>query len=252
MMRLWVVMLALLGACWANERTPATPPSSPLLPRGRAAQLVLDVEVDRFTCFIGYPGEVSLTDLHVPVGRSIRLRLTSRDVEHEVVFGDAFGTEPVRVKPRETSEHVVEAGREGAFAWRCPSDRTAPSEIIVESADAFASFVAELQREQNPVTREDRIALGRKLYERKGCVSCHSVDGTQRVGPSWRSIWGTEVTLADGTTRMVDAAYIQASIETPSAFARAGFPPGVMPSFQGQLRPGQITSLAAYIESLGN
>jgi cytochrome c oxidase subunit 2 len=56
-------------------------------------------------------------------------------------------------------------------------------------------------------------------------------------------------TLTDGTQRLVDAAYVRASILSPQAFARPGFPP-TMPSFEGVLREHEIESITAFIASL--
>ena len=95
----------------------------------------------------------------------------------------------------------------------------------------------------------DAAALGRKLYNIKGCVNCHTLDGTRRLGPSWLGSWGTEVQVADGSTRQVDASYIRESIRNPQAFARSGFPPA-MPSFDRYLTPNEIEALVAFIEQL--
>ncbi len=103
----------------------------------------------------------------------------------------------------------------------------------------------------HPTTAEGKIALGQRVYERKGCNSCHSVDGSARVGPSWRGIWGQPVKLADATVRTVDAAYVEESILHPQAAIVAGYPPA-MPSFEAQLRPDELAGVIAYIASLAD
>jgi cytochrome c553 len=97
--------------------------------------------------------------------------------------------------------------------------------------------------------RLDGIALGKRLFETKGCVGCHTTDGTPRVGPSLAHDFGTRIALADGSSVVVDEAYIRESLLSPQAKARPGFPPS-MPSFAGLLDDRQIRSLTEYIASL--
>jgi cytochrome c oxidase subunit 2 len=91
--------------------------------------------------------------------------------------------------------------------------------------------------------------LGAKLYEKKGCIGCHSVDGSAKVGPTWKGDWGQKATMSDGTVITVDENYVRESILSPQAKARPGYPPS-MPSFEGQLKENEIQALIAYIKSL--
>jgi cytochrome c oxidase subunit 2 len=250
------------GACAASspasQPRPAVEPSPvPTIvqltdvPQGA---LELHVTVDRWICTITYPnGEVS-TELHVPVGRPVRLVLRSLDVDHEVEVGDP--TIQQVVKPGAYAQLAFGVSREGTFAWKCPiavppghAPESASRPFVAEAAGAYRGFETGLHEATHPTTPAGWIALGKSLYETKGCIACHSVDGTSRVGPSWLGIWGTTVTLADGSQRKADAAYVEESILKPTAFARPGYPPS-MPSYEGQLRPDEIKALVAYIESL--
>ena len=43
------------------------------------------------------------------------------------------------------------------------------------------------------------MALGKTVYIKKGCTACHTVDGSPRVGPSWKQPdWGKTIELASG------------------------------------------------------
>jgi cytochrome c553 len=95
----------------------------------------------------------------------------------------------------------------------------------------------------------DGVALGKRLFETKGCIGCHTTDGTPRVGPTLAHDFGTRVALADGSSIVVDEAYIRESLLSPQAKARSGYPPS-MPSFAGLLDDRQIRSLTDYIASL--
>ena len=93
------------------------------------------------------------------------------------------------------------------------------------------------------------VALGARLYEAKGCIACHTVDGTPRVGPSFLHDYGTQVALADGRTVAMNDAYIRESILHPQAAARPGYPPS-MPTFEGMMSEKELTAVSAYIASL--
>lgn len=93
------------------------------------------------------------------------------------------------------------------------------------------------------------IELGARLYEQKGCVGCHSIDGSPRVGPSFKGEWGSRVVLGDGVTLVFDEAYVRESLAHPQAQARAGYP-ATMPSFDGLLKDREVDALIAFVRSL--
>ncbi|TFW09535.1 cytochrome c, partial [Oxalobacteraceae bacterium OM1] len=90
-------------------------------------------------------------------------------------------------------------------------------------------------------------ATGQGLAQAKGCIACHSIDGTPGVGPTWKGLAGKSEALADGSTAVADAAYLQRSIVEPQAQIVKGFPP-VMPKMD--LSPDEVAALVAYIQSL--
>lgn len=95
----------------------------------------------------------------------------------------------------------------------------------------------------------DPVQRGKLVFERKGCIACHSLDGTPRVGPSLKGRFGTQVVLADGATVLIDEAYIRESLEKPQAKIVKGYPPS-MPVFQGMLTESEFDALIALIKSL--
>ena len=92
------------------------------------------------------------------------------------------------------------------------------------------------------------VAQGEALAQSKGCVACHTVDGSARVGPSWKGLYGKTETLKDGSTAQVDDAYLQSFIRDPQARGVKGFP-AVMPKIE--LSDEELAALVAYIRSLG-
>lgn len=92
-------------------------------------------------------------------------------------------------------------------------------------------------------------AAGQQLAATHGCTGCHTIDGSDATGPTWQGMFGSEVTLEDGSTVTADADYIHESIVNPTAQVHQGFPP-IMPSFEGQLSDDEINQIIAYIETL--
>ncbi len=96
------------------------------------------------------------------------------------------------------------------------------------------------------------VALGATLYKEKGCVGCHSIDGTLagKTGPTFKGLYGAAVTLTSGATRKADDAYLRRSILDPASEIVRGFEPG-MPTYRGVLSDVQVESLIRYIRTLG-
>jgi cytochrome c oxidase subunit 2 len=90
---------------------------------------------------------------------------------------------------------------------------------------------------------------GKALHQTKGCVACHSVDGTTKVGPSHKGLFGSKVELSNGKFVTADENYIRGHIENPQATLVKGFNP-VMPTFKGLLTETEMNALIAYIKSL--
>jgi len=92
--------------------------------------------------------------------------------------------------------------------------------------------------------------LGAKLYVEKGCITCHTTDGTARIGPSWSlKDWGQPVAMQGIPAVTMDENYIRESILDPSAKARPGFDRNQMPHFDG-LKESEVRGLIAYIKQL--
>lgn len=89
---------------------------------------------------------------------------------------------------------------------------------------------------------------GHEIAQSKGCFTCHSTNGTRKVGPSWKNLYGRKTALSNGKTITADSAYIATSITDPKAMIVKGYPP-VMPSFSS-LKKAQIESIIAYIKSI--
>lgn len=89
---------------------------------------------------------------------------------------------------------------------------------------------------------------GREVAQQYGCMSCHSVDGRDGVGPSWAGVFGTEVELDDGSVVVADEEYMTTAIVDPNAQIRAGYR-GIMP--QRELDPADVAAIVEYLRALG-
>lgn len=198
-----------------------------------------------------------LDPLYLPIGTPIHMKVTNKDgfEDLDIEAPGARGHYPRRGGAGELN---ITLERAGSYTWKCPVQEPPGSAvahqtthtIIAQPAAEWAASMRAYDDAHDWTKPANLIPFGKKLYERKGCNACHTVDGSPRVGPSWRGIWGKSVTGKDGSTRSVDDAFVRESILSPQAFIADGFPP-VMPSFEGQLKPREVAALVAYIQSLG-
>lgn len=93
---------------------------------------------------------------------------------------------------------------------------------------------------------EGDAAAGEAIWQAQ-CMSCHTIDGSEGLGPTWQGLWMSEVTLEDGSTVTADEAYITESIQDPNAKVHEGFQP-VMPEFD--LSDDEIADVIAFIQTL--
>lgn len=193
-------------------------------------------------------GLKEINELHVPVGRNIRLTLASEDVIHDF-FVPAFRVK-MDVIPGNNHYNSMwfrptKAGRYHFFCSQyCGTNHALMGGwvIVMEPTEYAAWLSGSGAGEANPLN------AGQKLFTDKACATCHVADGSGRA-PSLNGLYGAKVLLADGTTVIADDAYIRESILQPNAKIVAGYQP-LMPTFQGQLTEEQIIALDAYIKSL--
>jgi cytochrome c oxidase subunit 2 len=90
---------------------------------------------------------------------------------------------------------------------------------------------------------------GAQLYTSKACATCHSIDGSPGVAPTFLGKYGSKEALVDGSEVLVDENYVRESILNPQAKIVQGYQP-VMPTYQGVLTDRQIDALIAYMKTL--
>lgn len=98
---------------------------------------------------------------------------------------------------------------------------------------------------------EITAAKGKELSQSNTCTTCHSADGSELIGPTWKGLYGNEVELADGSTVIADEDYLTESIVNSTAKTVAGYPEGAMADFS-YLSSNDIENIIAYIKSLSD
>ena len=110
-----------------------------------------------------------------------------------------------------------------------------------------ATFVVGACSSSGETTGSTQAAQGKAIAIKAGCTTCHGATADGGLGPSWRGLSGSTVSLEDGSTVIADDAYLADSIRAPSAKKVAGYSLA-MPSLQ--LSDDDVTALVAYINSL--
>ena len=222
----------------------------------------INVLAQRWSWTFTHANGVQDSDLHIPVNTPVRLVMTSTDVLH------SFYVPVLRTKqdiiPRRYTYAWFEATKPGTYRLNCAEycgtnhsqmGITAPTPdyplgrravVVVHDPGGYERYLADKAALSSNMEPDK---LGAMLYEKKGCVACHSIDGSARVGPSFKADFGTQVPLAQGGEVKMDENYIRESLMSPQAKARPGFPPS-MPSFEGQLKEKEIEGIIAFIKSL--
>lgn len=130
----------------------------------------------------------------------------------------------------------------------CGKDHSIMQTVVVvhETKEDLQKWLTDIDKIPVDMAPED---YGRKMYEQQGCKSCHSLDGTRLVGPTFLNLYGSTHGLAAGGEVTVDEDYIRESILDPSAKIVAGYQPA-MPSYKGRLSDEKIATIIAFLKSL--
>lgn len=192
--------------------------------------------------------------LNIPVNRPIRLKITSEDVIHSLYI-PAFRLKQDAVPGAEKALWFV-ADREGAYDIFCTeycglAHSGMLAKAVVMSEENFNAWMRTAEAAETKLA--NKALEGKTIFETKGgCIACHSVDGSARVGPTLKGIFGSKVkVVTNGKEREVtiDEKYIRSSELEPNADVAVGFPP-VMPSQKGKLTDPEVSAVIEYIKSL--
>jgi cytochrome c oxidase subunit 2 len=190
-------------------------------------------------------GQREINELHVPVGRAVKLITTSEDVIHDF-FVPAFRIKADVVPGRYVSIwfHATKPGRYRIFcAEYCGTRHSGMTgDVIVMEPSEYQTWLS------GGAAEGSLASAGAKLFQDLACNTCHRPDAQGR-GPVLEGLFGKTVTLQNGETITVDEAYVRESILQPAAKITAGFQP-IMPTFQGLVSEEQLLELIEYVKSL--
>lgn len=233
-----VVALSLIGTQYLNETTRVDPQA-----------LEVKVTGHQWAWKFEYPAYNIITDtLTLPINKQALLEITSTDVIH------GFWVPEFRLKAdavpgiihdlRVTPDKLGEYGLQCSVI--CGTGHTFMQAIVkVVSQQDFQAFVTRSQ-----ATINDPVARGANWVKQTGCTSCHSIDGSKNIGPTFKGLAGSQVTLSDNTTVTADDAYIIDSIRNPGKQIVKGFN-NIMPAdIASNLTDQQVQDILAYIKSL--
>jgi len=211
--------------------------------------LEVNVTGQKWNWSFTYSNGMSDNALHVPVNTPVRLVLTSVDVIHSLYI-PAFRIKMDAVPGRYTEMwfQSTEAGEYPIFcAEYCGAGHSRMlSRVVVHEPGGYENWLSEQQKKMSSMPLPE---LGAQLYQKQGCKTCHSIDGSRLVGPSWKGLFGRKETMSDGTVIAVDANYIRESITEPQKRIVSSFAPA-MPTYQGKLTDRELTALIEYIKTL--
>lgn len=198
-----------------------------------------------------YPnGAKTMGDLRIPAGRKILFEITSKDVIHSFWIPE-FRIKQDAVPGRQTEFYVdpivqAQPGQTVTYPKRvvcaeyCGQGHSKmDADIHIMNGSDFDNWVA--------VQKTKKLTDGPSVVLANGCASCHSIDGSPSVGPTWKGLADSMVTLNNGQQVKADANYIKESIENPGAKVVNGFQ-NIMPTYN--LDPESLNNVVAYIQSL--
>ncbi|VVN88006.1 cytochrome c oxidase subunit II [Pseudomonas fluorescens] len=196
-------------------------------------------------------------EVRLPLDQPVKVLLRSKDVLHN------FYVPQIRSKmdmvPGMVSHFWFTPTKTGKYEVLCAEycgvgHFNMRGHMIVEEQNVFdqwlnsqPTFAQTLTTAAKP-SRDSVLEKGRLLVENLGCSACHSQDGSASLGPGWKGLYGRTEQLADGTSVLVDEAYLKESILDPKARLVQGYPP-VMVAYT--LTGDELGALVALIKSQG-
>ncbi len=190
-------------------------------------------------------GQHEINALHIPTGQPVQLTMISQDVFH------SFSIPAFRVKreviPGRYSTVWFNATTPGTYHLFCTQycgtqHSGMIGEITVLTPEDYKKWLHE------STSGMSLAQNGERLFASMGCNQCHSGNAAAR-GPNLAGVYGSKLTLNDGSKVLVNDAYLRDAILNPSQHVTAGFSP-IMPTYQGQISEDGLIDLVEYIKGL--
>ncbi|MBW6496955.1 MAG: cytochrome c oxidase subunit II [Bacteroidales bacterium] len=196
--------------------------------------------------------------LYVPKDTAVILTLNAVDVIHSLYI-PAFRVKEDMVPGLANNRLWFEATKLGSYSLFCTEycglqHSYMHTEVVVMEPEEFWTWYADTTGVALPVEEgADLALLGRQIVESKGCLACHSLDGSTIIGPTFKGAWGSNVpVITQGQQREVlfDYDYVRRSIYEPDYDIHQGYRPGQMFSYEGEISEQQIELIVEFLKSL--
>jgi cytochrome c oxidase subunit 2 len=207
----------------------------------------IQVRAQQWNFLFEYPNGVTSDTLYVPRGEEIKMRMSSADVLHGFYI-PAFRVKYDILPNRYTSVwfEATERGDYDLFCTEyCGRDHSDMNKVVrVVSQQDFQDWLESAATPTDiPLPR-----LGERLYTQRGCQSCHSLDGSRKVGPTFQGLYGTtDHAMTDGSSVTVDENYLRESILKPEAKIVQGYQ-NLMPGAYSSLSERELSGLIEFIK----
>jgi cytochrome c oxidase subunit 2 len=200
-------------------------------------------------------GRRDVDELHIPIGKKIKLTMISEDVIHSFFIPD------FRIKqdllPGKYTSVIIEAKTPGVYPLLCTQycgvkHAGMLAQVYVDDKDSYehwknarGTFVSV------DVHTKNKVQEGKSLFNQKGCSSCHATEATEEemLGPPLYNLYGSTVTLEDGRKITADENYIHDAVYLPNKEIVKGYKP-LMSTFKDILTEDEFRKILSYIQSL--
>lgn len=196
--------------------------------------------------------------LYVPRDTAVIINLNALDVLHSMYI-PAFRVKEDMVPGLPGNKLWFEATKTGTYSIFCTEycglqHSYMLSEVVVMEPDEFWTWYSDTTGVELAVPEGVNLALmGRQVVEGKGCLACHSLDGTEIIGPTFRGRFGETITVTTGGQQRevaYDEEYVKRSIYTPDADISQGYRAGQMFSYEGEISEQEIGFIVEFLKSL--
>lgn len=205
-----------------------------------------------------YPNGLVTDTLYVPASKAVLLDMVSMDVIHSL-YVPAFRIKQDVVPGKDNKMWFI-SNKPGQYDLFCAEYCGLRHSYMITAVVVMQDFQFRTWYNKAPAKVDSAIAakpggIGKIIIENKGCVACHTIDGSNLVGPTFKGLYGHKVIVTTaGKEReiTVDDEYIARAITDPAADIVKGFKEGQMISYKGQLTDEDIKQVIEYIKTLSD